>query len=303
MIPVFSSAQDSNFLHSIEEIERKLLYEDFEVYRLHDLRYEGAISKRATLRFPGVKYMMVKWRRAYEGADDFNNNPRYETAAYEIQKLFLDENEFVVPPTLCRVFTLAQYLGIETEAEPTFRRPNVVLVLLQYWLSEVTDNDVFDKKRFRDDPLYAKHFANVNILTYLIKHADSNEGNLMISKDASNPRVFAVDNGVSFMSRVSDRGDMWSKLHVTKLPAKTIERLRQITPDDLNRALSVVAQFEIQTGPMKPIPGTESLDVEKGVRREGNIIQLGLTAKEISRVEKRLKDLLEKVDEGKYTLF
>lgn len=78
---------------------------------------------------------------------------------------------------------------------------------------------------------------------------------------------------------------------------------REITPDDLNHALSVVAQFEIQNSQMKPVPATESLDVEKGVRRKGNIIQLGLTAREIREVEKRLQDLLKKVDEGKYTLF
>lgn len=303
ILPIFSSAQDSNFLHSIEEIEHKLLHEDFEVFRYTDLRFKGDISKRAILMFPEVKYMQVKWRRAREGADEFNNNPRYETAAYQIQKLFLDENEFVVPPTLCRVFPFAQYLGIEPHVGPTFRKPDMVLVLLQYWLEEVSVDDIFDKDRFKNDPLYTRHFANVNILTYLIRHSDSNKGNLLISKDKSNPRVFAVDNGVSFMSQHSDRGTKWHKLQVKKLPAKTIERLREITPDDLNRALSVVAQFEIQNGQMKSVPATESLDEKKGVRRYGNIIQLGLTAREIHEVEKRLKDLLKKVDEGKYTLF
>lgn len=303
ILPIFSYAQDTNFLHSIEEIERKLLYENFEVFRMSDLRYEGDISKRVILQFPEVKFMQVKWRRAYEDVDAFNNNPRYEIAAYQIQKLFLDEDEFVVPPTMCRIFPYAQYIGIESNSDPTFRGPDVVLVLLQYWLEEVSSDDVFDKKRLETDPLYAKHFANLNILTYLINHSDSNKGNVLISRAKSNPRVFSVDNGVAFGSRESNRGKRWCKLRVKKLPAKTIERLREITPEDLNRALSVVAQYDIQISPKKPLPTSESLDVGKGVRRKGHIIQLGLTAREIRSVEIRLKDLLEKVDKGKYTLF
>ena len=303
ILPNVILAQDANFLHSIEEIERRILHEDFELFRHSDLRYEGDISKRAIIKFPDIKYMQVKWRRAREGADEFNNNPRYEIAAYKIQKLFLDENEFVVPPTMCRIFPHARYLGIESHAGPTFRKPDMVLVLLQYWLEDVSVDDVFDKKRLKNDPLYARHFANVNILTYLINHSDSNKGNLLISKVKSSPRVFAVDNGVAFMSQHSDRGAEWRKIHVKNLPEKTVQRLREITPDALNRALSVVAQFEIQKDQMKPVAATESLDVKKGVRRQGNIIQLGLTDREIRDVEKRLKDLLKKVDEGKYTLF
>jgi len=303
ILPILTHAQDANFLHSVEEIERRILHEEFELFRFSDLRYEGDISKRAIIKFPDIKYMQVKWRRAREGADEFNNNPRYEIAAYETQKLFLDENEFVVPPTMCRIFPRAWYLGMEPRAGPTFRKPDMVLVLLQYWLEEVSVDDVFDKKRLKNDPLYARHFANVNILTYLINHSDSNKGNLLISKVKSSPRVFAVDNGVAFRSQLSDRGTEWRKIHVKKLPEKTVQRLREITPDALNRALSVVAQFEIENGQMKPVPATESLDVKKGVRRRGNTIQLGLTAGEIRDIEGRLKDLLKKVDEGKYTLF
>jgi hypothetical protein len=304
LLPAYSSAQDSNFIYTIDDIERRLVHEDFEIFRFKYLRFEGDIGKRVILKYPDVKYVQVKWRRARKGGHEFNNAPRYEIAAYQIQKLFLAENEFVVPPTLCRGFPMVEYKAIEPDAGPTFNKPDMVLVLLQYWLDEVTTDDVYDKKRFENDSLYAKHFANTNILTYLIYHSDSNEGNLLISTDKSNPRVFSVDNGIAFMSkRESERGTRWRSILVKKLPRKTIARLREITPEALHKALGVVAQLEIKNGMIKPAPPTENINVKKGVRRNGNIIQLGLTAAEINAVDKRLKDLLKNVDKGKYKLF
>ncbi len=302
-LPAYSSAQDSNFIYTIDEIERRLLHEDFEIFRFKYLRFEGDIGKRVILKYPDVKYVQVKWRRARKGGHEFNNAPRYEMAAYQIQKLFLDENEFVVPPTLCRGFPMVEYKAIEPDAGPTFNEPDMVLVLLQYWLDEVTTDDVYDKKRFKNDSLYAKHFANTNILTYLIRHSDSNEGNLLISKDKTNPRVFSVDNGVAFTSMESDRGTRWRSILVKKLPQKTIKRLREITPEALHKALGVIAQIEIKNGIITSAPPTENIDVKKGVRRKENIIQLGLTASEINSIDKRLKNLLKNVDKGKYDLF
>ena len=304
LLPVYSSAQDSNIVYTIDEIERRLLHEDFEIFRFKYLRFEGDIGKRVILKYPDVKYVQVKWRRARKGGHEFNNAPRYEIAAYQIQKLFLDENEYVVPPTVCKGFPMDQYKAIEPDARPTFNKPDMVLVLLQYWLDEVTNDDVYNKKRFENDSLYAKHFANTNILTYLIYHSDSNKGNLLISTDKSNPRVFAVDNGIAFMSkRESERGTRWRSILVKKLPGKTIARLREITSEALHKALGVVAQLEIKNGMINPAPPTENIDVKKGVRRNGNMIQLGLTAAEINAIDKRLRELLKSVDKGKYKLF
>ena len=303
LLPTYSPAQDSNIVYPIEEIERRLARDDFEIFRFNDLRFEGDIGKRVILKYADVKYIQAKWRRARKGGHEFNNAPRYEIAAYQIQKLFLDENEYVVPPTVCRGFLMEQYKNIEKDARPTFNKPDMVLVMLQYWLDEVTTDDVYDKKRFDNDSLYAKHFANTNILTYLIRHSDSNKGNLLISTDKSNPRVFSVDNGVAFRSEISNRGTKWRSIQVKKLPKKTIERLRGITPEVLHKALGVVAQIEIKNGIIKSAKPSENIDAKKGVRRKEGIIQLGLTEREINMIEKRLRDLLEKVDKGKYELF
>jgi hypothetical protein len=58
----------------------------------------------------------------------------------------------------------------------------------------------------------------MNILSYLIEHKDSNVGNFLISKDATNPRVFAVDNSYAFGSPESDRGHDWRFIRVKRLP-------------------------------------------------------------------------------------
>ena len=86
----------------------------------------------------------------------------------------------------------------------------------------------------------------MNILSYLSKHKDSNVGNFLISIDPDNPRVFTVDNSLAFSSLESNRGTAWQKVRVKRLPKKTIERLKLINKTDLEDALSVVAQFEVQ---------------------------------------------------------
>ena len=65
-------------------------------------RPRATSRSRPTLRSPGRPPYRVKLRRAEPGAEDFNNRPRYDLAAYELQKLFLEPAEYVVPPTALR---------------------------------------------------------------------------------------------------------------------------------------------------------------------------------------------------------
>jgi len=48
---------------------------------------------------------------------------------------------------------------------------------------------------------------------------------------------------------------------------------------------------------------TENINAKRGVRRNDNVIQLGLSKREINSVEKRIKALLKQVDKGRYDLF
>ena len=297
-------AQDSNISFPVAEIEKKLKHDKFEIFSFRDLRFVGDIGKRVILRYSDRKDLQIKWRRALRGGHTFNNAPRFEIAAYELQKLFLDESDFVVPPTLARCYSFEEYKTIEADSDPTFKNPDIVLVMMQYWLNEVTvGGEVYNKKKFNSDPLYAKHFANTNIMTYIINHQDSNEGNLLTSTDEKNPRVFTVDNGVTFSSPKSDRGAKWKYIRVKRLPKKTIDRLSSLTSEQLHEKMGVIAQFEFADGDIKSVDPTKNINPNKGVRQKGNVIQLGLTAKEIKAVEKKINYILKQNKKGKYELF
>ncbi len=301
-IPVY--AQDQNILHSIADIEQRLMYEPFEIFKLRPSRFQGDITKRLIVIWSDDIRMQLKLKKAPRGGSKVNNQPRYEVAAYKIQKLILDPENYVVPPTVARCFDLQNYQQFfEPEASPTFKNSPSVFCVLQYWLENVTSNNIYDKKLFEANESYARNLGNLNIVSYLIRHNDSNKGNFLISTDMSNLRVFAVDNGLAFNSAESDRGVEWRRIKVKKLPLVTIDRLRKIQMEDLTKTLGVVAQFEIKGGLMAPVEATETINKKKGVRTTDSIVQFGLTEKEIKDVYKRLERLLKRIDSNKIETF
>jgi hypothetical protein len=261
--------------------------------------------RRVMLGYDDYTAIITKWAKAPAGGGDvFNNRPRYEVAAYEAQKLFLDPSEYVVPPTVARCVNVDQQRQIEKHAEPTLEGSETVVVVLQYWLQNVKMDDVWDKGRFEKDTLYARHYANMDLFTYLILHGDSNKGNVLVSSIDAFPRVFAVDNGVAFArDEQSDRGIKWRDLDVDRLPRATVDRLRAITLEDLQRELSVVAQFQQRGHEFVDVEPSEPFEANKGVRRSEAIVQLGLTESEIKQMWDRINKVLERVDEGDISLF
>jgi len=109
-------AQDSNILHTIADLEHRLQFEKFEVFRQHDARFEGDMAKTLIVRWSDQKVMRAKLKRAAYRGQATNNEPRYEIAAYRLQKLFLDPEEYVVPPTVLRSMPLEEYHKIEPYA-------------------------------------------------------------------------------------------------------------------------------------------------------------------------------------------
>ena len=297
-------AQDLNIWFPPDSIESMLRDREFQVLDWADTRFKGDRTQRVALRFEDSTFMLAKWAKAPRGGRGvFNNRPRYEIAAYEFQKLFLDESEYVVPPTVARCVSVDQYPDMEHVPGATFDDTRSVLVVLQYWLWNVTAKDIWDKSRFESDSVYARHFANLDLFTYLILHSDSNGGNILISSITSSPRLFAVDNGVAFSRREeSDRGSKWRRLRVKRLPHRTLERLRSITREQLERRLGVVAQFRQSGDQLVPETPTEPLDPNKGLRRSADTVQLGLTKGEIGQIWDRIRKVIKKVDEGKITL-
>ena len=302
--PAPAPAQDSNILLPPDTVEQWLAHGDFEIIDRRGSRFEGDRTSRVALQFGDGQMMVVKWAPAPRGGQAFNNNPRYEVASYEIQKLFLEPHDYVVPPTVVRAFPLDWYNELDPNMRATFRRTESVLVVLQYWLFNIAGDDFWDEERFATDSVYAHHLGNFNILTYLISHNDQNMGNYLISANPNNPRVFSVDNGLAFESEESDQGAPWRRLRVDRLPEETIDRLRELTKDELVGHLETLAQFHVEPdGTLTPAPTTSAFEPERGVRQADGTIQLGLTRWEIDQVWRRLERLLEWVEDGDIELF
>jgi hypothetical protein len=301
-----ASAQDANITLPVPEIERMMSAPDLTIVSAEISRpkAKGDITLKADVSFEGQPPVRFKLRKAEPGADTFNNVPRYDMAAYELQKLFLDPNEYVVPPTALRFVSLAEFSKYSPNVERTFPGAEQVLVVVQYWLQEVkVIADVYNAETFATDPVYARHIGQLNIFTDLIDHSDSNAGNFLISRTTPGARVFSIDNGVAFASEESDRGKLWKDLRVDRLPADTVERLRKITPEVLQQALGVVGQWQLQDGKYVPVSKGENLSPNQGVRREGEVLQMGLKKSEVSRIARALKNLLKKIDDGDVKTF
>lgn len=296
------AGQDANYLMPIPEIETILREAPLNVVRTQGSRFEGDRTQFVTLRLADGSSINVKWAAAPPGGEAFNNQPRYELAAYELQKLFLDPPEYVVPPTIARVLSLDWYRTLDDRTRATFSNTSSVLVVLQYWLLQVTREGFYDPDRARADTVYARHLGNMNILSHLIYHSDANEGNFLISEYPDNPRVFTVDNGITFRSQASNRGTFWRDLHLDVLPAHTVERLRWLTPDELHERLGVLLQYRVVDGQLVPETPGPNLNPGRGVRTEDGIIQLGLSSREIDEVADRLRRLVERVNGGRILL-
>lgn len=300
-----AAAQDANITRPIPELEQLLAAEPLVITdaKISRPNAKGDITLRAEVSFAGAPPLRVKLRKAEPGADSFNNVPRYDLAAYALQKLFLDPAEYVVPPTDLHMIPLSDFARYAPDVKRTFPAAEQVLGVVQYWLGDIESvPDVFYPERFESDPVYARHIGQLNVFTYMIRHGDSNQGNFLIGKAPVGARVFSIDHGVAFDSDESDRGEAWKVMRVKRLPADTVERLRRITPEMLTERLAVLAQWRLEDGSYVRVPNGGNLSPNRGVRRSGNDLQMGLTKLEINGVQRLLAGLLKQVDAGKITL-
>ena len=299
-----AQAADPNIPEPIEQLERMLVEESIEIREAEISRpkAKGDITLKAEIAFGSNPPITVKLRKSEPGAESFNNIPRYDVAAYELQKLLMPPSEYVVPPTALRMIPLPEFRQYSSDVRPTFKGSDEVLSVVQYWLHDVkVIEDVLKPDLFASDPVYARHIGQLNVFTYLIEHGDSNAGNFLLSRSEPGPRVFSIDNGVAFANNESDRGDLWRSLRVDRLPADTVERLRELTLENLGARLGVLAQWELRDGRFEAVPPGANLSRHRGVRRENDTVQMGLTHNEIKRIWRQSQSLLKMVDRGKIT--
>ena len=300
-----AAAQDANITRPVAELEQLLAAEPLVITQAEISRpkIKSDVTLRAEISFGGAPPLTVKLHKAEPGADTFNDVPRYDLAAYELQKLFLDSAEYVVPPTALRMVPLADFAKYSPGVARTFSGADQVLAVVQYWLSDIkVIKDVYSPERFAADPVYARHIGQLNVLTYLIGHRDSNVGNFLIGRQELGARVFSIDHGVAFASEGSDRGELWKDMRVKRLPADAVERLRKVTPQLLADRLGVLAQWQLQGRNYVPVALGRNLAESRGVRREGDTLQMGLNKAELLEVHRLLTKLLERVDHGEISL-
>ncbi len=300
-------AQDRNLALPVAQLEQMLAHDAMRIEAAQISRptAKGDITLRAEVSFAGREPLRVKLRKSVPGAEGFNNIPRYDLAAYALQRLLMDPHEYVVPPTALRMIALAEFRRHSPDVLPTFKGSDDALGVVQYWLRDIeVVADVFDAARFASDPVYARHIGQLNVFTFLLRHGDSNAGNFLISKTRPGPRVFSVDHGIAFGQAGGDRGMAWRTLRVARLPADTIARVRQLTSSEaLAPHLGVLAQWELREGHFVPVPPGENVAPNRGVRIRNGIVQMGLTRAEIAGVARQAALLVKQVDSGKIEVY
>jgi hypothetical protein len=250
------------------------------------------------------------WKLVTERYDGINNSPRKELAAWVIQRLFLEPEDYVAPYTTAYCVPLADVVEEHRDLPATIEGSQCLLGVAALWMNDITlQVPVLDPVRFDRDYVYAYFLANLNLFTYLVKHHDGREGNFLVSKDDARRQVFSIDNGVSFGAGFNGLFynwfvANWNSIRVPALRKASIDRLRELTEADVTAALGVVSQLERNDeGVYLNVPPGVNLDAGRGVRLEGKTLQFGLTDDEIEGVWERIQDVIEEVDDGEIPVF
>jgi hypothetical protein len=250
----------------------------------------------------------IKWKfkKNVPGwVDSFNTSPRKELAAYEVQKLFLDPEDYVVPTCLAFCVPRDKFMKRGGYAAATLEGTDCVLGLASIWMEDVTIPDtLYDESRFLQDPTYAYFMSNFNLLTYLIEHRDARVGQFLVSKDDKRRQVFSIDNGISFgFWPYNFFIEQWENIYVPAFRKDSIERLRKIQRQDLD-FLGVIAQLELDDkGILRPKPVGKNLDPKEGAKYKDGTVQYGLSKSEIDAVWDRIQNVIAEVDAGNIQVF
>jgi hypothetical protein len=237
--------------------------------------------------------------------DSFNTSPRKEIAAYNVQKFFLDPEDYVVPTALPVCIPRDRFMKRGGYAAATLEGTDCVLGLASIWMKDVTIPDnLYDELRFLKDPAYAYFMSNFNLLTYLIQHRDGRVGQFLVAKDDKRRQVFSIDNGISFgFWPYNFFIEQWEDIHVPALRKDSIDRLRTIQRQDLD-FLAVIVQFELDDkGILQPTPVGKNLNPKEGAKYKDGILQYGLSKSEIDALWDRIQNVIAEVDAGNIQVF
>ncbi len=298
-----------------DQVERWLASPDLEILGAASTPAGIQGARVLTLRVPGPPEVVfrAKWRSLATLTS--KNDPRRELVAYAIQKLYLAPPDYVVPPTAAHCFPLAMYRArVYRAARASFRDVPCVLGFLSYWLEDVeglkdarregwfrSHDDALDDDLFAGNPLYRDSVADMNLVTYLIDHADTHTAQFVIRRDPHAPAVYSVDNSMAFGVKKNTRVRVdWSEIQVPALPRRSTERLRRADLD----ALSSIAEYELAGGGrLEPVAPRRRTAEPAGIRwMEGRLV-VGMTVDELAQLHARVTRLFLAIDNGEVKTF
>jgi hypothetical protein len=264
---------------------------------------------RVVVDIPGREGSLpLKLKLFPNSLDGWNNSPRKEMAAFAIQQIIFDLEDYVVPTTWPRCLGLAKWNAQFDSRDASIEGTDCVLVALALWLEDVkvTRSNPYQADRFRKDGAYAYYMSNLNLLTYLIDHRDGRKGNFLVSKDKKRPQYFSIDNGIAFNPWIiNPLIRNWHRIRVPSVRKTSIDRLRLLDRAGLDY-LAVVAQMEPDSEGVlrlvRPGPPREP-NAGVSVEDETHTIQIGLTKSEIDKIWSRIQALIARVDEGSLPVF
>jgi hypothetical protein len=268
----------------------------------------GTTGALKLVNYDSVSGKDIKWKfkkNVHGRVDSFNTSPRKELAAYALQKLFLDPEDYVVPTCLSFCIPRDRFMKRAGYAAATLEGTDCILGLASIWMVDVTVPDkLYDESRFLKDSTYAYFMSNFNLLTYLIQHRDPRKGQFLVSKNDKRRQVFSIDNGISFgFWAYNILIKQWDRINLPALRKDSIDRLRTIQRQDLD-FLGVLAQLELDDkGILRPKPVGKNLDPKKGAKYIDGILQYGLSKSEIDNVWDRIQNVIAEVDAGNIQVF
>jgi hypothetical protein len=293
---------------------------DLQIVATHETPAGRQKARILTVMAPtatGVVRFRVKWR-ALSTAHGLND-PRKELVAYAFQKLFLDPEDYVVPPTVGHCFDIDQYRRhLNPKERSTFLSVSCVFGTMSYWLEDakdlkeaeragwLSDDKLFDHAMFDGNATYRRTLADMNVLNHLIGNGDTHAAQFVFTASGANTRVYCVDFTISFSpyrNPTLKEPDDWSVLHVPALAHDSVERLRRLRRSDLER-LAVTEEYEIREGRLVSTrPGLPGGNLDAGLRWWRGKLQAGLTRREIDYVWQRIEKLRESLEHQQVAFF
>lgn len=298
-----------------DQVERWLTSPDLEILGSANTPSGIQGAKVLTLRIPGPPEVVLRAKWRAQSTWTSKNDPRRELVAYAIQKLYLEPREYVVPPTAAHCFPLAMYRSrVMPAAQASFREVPCVLGYLSYWLEDVvgiieagdqgwfgSDDDALDDDLFEDNLPYRESVADMNLLTYLIDHADTHRGQFVIRHDPQAPAVYSIDNSMAFGVKRNTRVRVdWAKIQVPALSRRATDRLREAPIEPL----SSIAELELRGGgKLVPVAPGQRAAEPAGIRWVDGRLVIGMTVDELEMLRTRINQLFASIDSSELKLF